>query len=455
MNVITRGSRNAFRNTIRTAAIVIILGLSLGLSLVMLIAHQAVSDKISQVKHSIGNTVNIAPPGSDSFSGVNNFLSAKDLEKVKSVEHVVGLTILLANGLQTNGTQVIGNVHTGASTSLTSPNTLNKSSSNGSNFYSGGGYTIIRPNDKAFGNNVSLPVDIVGSTRPTDPVTVNSTSIKIVQGTSFDGTKDKNVAMISQSMATKNKLHVGSTFTAYGQTISVVGIFESDTDNANNHVIVPLPTEQRLSGETGDASSAYATVDSLDNLSSATKAIQKTLGKADVSSLQQQADQALKPLNSTKSITVYSLAGSVVAGAVILLLTMIMIVRERKREIGIIKAIGFSNMRIAVQFAAEALTFTLLAEIVGLAIGLAAGVPITSELVKNGSPSEGAANTVGAGATRGLGFLTQGVTNVHAAIGWPTIAYGLGAAILIALAGSSLAAFFIARVRPAEVLRSE
>ena len=38
MNVISRGIRNAFRNTIRTFSIIVILGLSIGLSLGMLIA---------------------------------------------------------------------------------------------------------------------------------------------------------------------------------------------------------------------------------------------------------------------------------------------------------------------------------------------------------------------------------------------------------------------------------
>jgi ABC-type antimicrobial peptide transport system permease subunit len=51
--------------------------------------------------------------------------------------------------------------------------------------------------------------------------------------------------------------------------------------------------------------------------------------------------------------------------------------------------------------------------------------------------------------------LSSTITNIHAQIGWSVILYGLGAAILIALAGSALASFFISKVMPAEVLRSE
>ena len=49
MNVVSRGIRNAFRNITRSASIIVILGLAIGLSLVMVIARQAVSNKINSV----------------------------------------------------------------------------------------------------------------------------------------------------------------------------------------------------------------------------------------------------------------------------------------------------------------------------------------------------------------------------------------------------------------------
>ena len=41
MNAVSRGVRNAFRNATRTTSIILILGLTIGLSFVMLIAHRA------------------------------------------------------------------------------------------------------------------------------------------------------------------------------------------------------------------------------------------------------------------------------------------------------------------------------------------------------------------------------------------------------------------------------
>src|SRR5579875_2626180 len=63
MDLLSRGVRNAFRNTTRTVSIVVILGLAIGLALVMLIAHRAVNDKVKTTLSSVGNTVTIGPPG--------------------------------------------------------------------------------------------------------------------------------------------------------------------------------------------------------------------------------------------------------------------------------------------------------------------------------------------------------------------------------------------------------
>ena len=88
MNVVTRGIRNAFRNTIRTASIVVILGLSSGLALSMLVARQAVTDKITSVKSSVGNTIAVTPAGYNPMSQANNALTSEDIAKIEAIDHV-------------------------------------------------------------------------------------------------------------------------------------------------------------------------------------------------------------------------------------------------------------------------------------------------------------------------------------------------------------------------------
>jgi putative ABC transport system permease protein len=266
--------------------------------------------------------------------------------------------------------------------------------------------------------------------------------------------------MISEAMAKKNNLKVGSTFTAYGKTLTVVAIFVSNTSSGDSYVVTSLKTLQRLANKTNVVTKAVATADSLTNLSSATATVKKTLGStADITSNIDQANQALKPLQDVKTVSLYSLIGAVGAGAVILLLNMVMIVRERRREIGILKAIGGSNIKIMLQFMSEALTFTLLGAVVGVLVGVIGGGPMTEALVNNGAG-------VGSGAATGADGMTtnvqtflnpnlEGIKNVQAQIGLNVLLYGLGAAIFIALIGSALASYVVSKVRPAEVLRSE
>jgi putative ABC transport system permease protein len=102
------------------------------------------------------------------------------------------------------------------------------------------------------------------------------------------------------------------------------------------------------------------------------------------------ASQAIGDLDSVKSIALCSLAGATRAAVVILFLVMVMIVRERKREIGVLKAIGASNRRIMAQFSTEAAAFTLLAPALSLVAGLAAESAVTSALVSNSGASSAA-----------------------------------------------------------------
>ena len=75
-----------------------------------------------------------------------------------------------------------------------------------------------------------------------------------------------------------------------------------------------------------------------------TSEIERTLGpRASVVSYLSDAEQAVSDLNGVKSIALDSLVGAVGAAMVILFLVMVLIVRERKREIGILKAIGAPN----------------------------------------------------------------------------------------------------------------
>jgi putative ABC transport system permease protein len=460
VNALSRGMRNAFRNLIRTFSIVLILGLSIGLALAMVVARQTVQNKITSVKSSIGNTITVSPAGARGFEGGGEPLNNDQMKQVAGLANVTNVTSTLGDRLTSSDTNLasaidagtLGNRQAGRSgvNFVPPPNNANQRSTNGSN------QQVTR--------TFTPPVTITGTNNVSDASAVGGTSINITSGQSIDITKDENVAMVGKSLATKNSLVPGSTFKAYGTDIKVAAIFDAGNDFANNALIVSLPTLQRLSSQPGSITNAIVTVNSIDNIDSTVTSIKSALGsKADVVSNQDTAKQAIQPLESVKTISLFSLLGALVAGAVIILLTMIMIVRERRREIGVFKAIGASNVKIMLQFISEAVTLTLLGMIAGLIIGSVAANPITKVLVNNSSNStqttQQANGQRGGGnfrALRGIGGNSiANARNIEASVGWNIIGYGVGTALAIAIVGSALPTFLISKVRPAEVMRAE
>ena len=199
------------------------------------------------------------------------------------------------------------------------------------------------------------------------------------------------------------------------------------------------------------------TVDSSDNLVDTTTAIKNQLGTAaDVTNSADVAAATTAPLESVASIALFSLIGAVVAGAVIILLTMLMIVRERRREIGVMKAIGSSNLGIMWQFVVEALTLTSLALLVGAGIGVVAATPLTTALVDSSTSSTSQQAEPGTGRPRGFGQAgQQAIRNIQSSVGTNTLLYGVGATLLIAILGSAIPAFMISKVKPADAMRNE
>lgn len=471
MSTTGRGVKNAFRNTIRSISITAILALSIALALVMLLSLKAVDARIDDVKSSVGNTVTVTPAGARGFQGGGEPLTAADITKISNTAHVKSVTTTLEDRWTTEGStaptgpdgQTLGTTNL---QSAIDPGTLG----NRNNGSTEGGATTGGNFPQG---NFTLPITVTGTTAPGNTAVSDVNSFKLTAGKTVDGTSSDYVALVGKALATKNNLSVGSTFTAYGQTITVAGIYDTGNTFTNAGVIMPLPALQKLSSQPGDVTSAIVTVDSVDHLDSTVSALQKNLGtSADVVSDASASASTLSSLDNVKTIATYSLVGALVAGAVIIFLSMLMIVRERRREIGVLKAIGSSNARISWQFVAEALTLTGMAAAVGIIGGVILSNPVLDALVSSSSSSSngpslaggpgGAAPGGGGGPIRIGGGLTRGFTqfgdvlsNVQAHVGFSILVYGLLAAVLIAVIGTAIPSWLIAKVRPAEVMRTE
>lgn len=447
MNVITRGIRNALRSPIRTGAILAMLAVSTALVLAMLVAKTSVDAKISEVKSSTATQITINPAGFQGGMGGGDALTAAQVKTIQETTHVASINATLTDQLGTDDTNLTPSLELG---NLGKRMQRFESSSDGG-APSGGSTAPTAPSGKA----MTPRTTVTGTTAPNDTVA----SDKITSGETIDGSSSDYAALVGSDLAAKNSLAVEGTFKMHDKEFTVKGIFKTDNTFQDSGVIVPLATLQTITDQAGKVSSIIATTDSSDNVESTVSALKTALGdKADITSQQEQAKNSVQPLESISSLALAGVIGSAIAGSAIVLLSMIMIVRERRREIGVIKAIGGTNIKVMTQFITEAMTLTVIGGVIGLGIGILASGPLTQSLVSSSSNSSSIKKERSPGGGFGgmMGSQIQSsMTSVTSTLTPATFAMSLGIIVLIAVIGSAVPAWAIARIRPAEVLRTE
>jgi len=459
MGMINRGIKNVFRNGVRTIAIIFILAVSISMALVMFMALKTVNGKIDSVKSSIGNTVTVSPAGIRGFEGGGTLLTQENADAIKSIANVSSLTETLTDRLRNENST--SSDFPGGDTSSNSTTNLNSSVEPGSfgnrqrNFENQSQDSST--STTASTQTPSMPINVTGVNEISNAA-LSVSQFSLTSGKKIDPTSSENVAMVGKDLAEKNSLQATSTFTAYGQTIKVVGIYDTGNTFTNASIIMPIKTVQNLSSQTDQINSIIVETDSIDSVSSVQAAIKEKLGSSvDVISSQDSSNQAIEPLQNIKTISFYSLVGALAAGAIIIFLVMVMIVRERRREIGVLKAIGASNIVVTGQFVSEALTLTLISSVLGVILGIVLSNPILKVLVSNSQSTTGSSGEGGPGRMMRMGIEGVGNTlnNLHAVVGIDILLYGLLAALIIAIVGSAVPSFLISKIRPAEVMRTE
>jgi ABC-type lipoprotein release transport system permease subunit len=272
---------------------------------------------------------------------------------------------------------------------------------------------------------------------------------------------DSGVVLLSENNSAYFGAGVGGTITILGQNFDVIGIHGTSGASDRTTLYMSLSDAQALTNNTGYITSLEVFADNSGDTTSVASAISALHAELDVVTAQQRLSQlqqvqasytselqtAQATMNQTQNQAFEEIVIAVSATSLIVLFVMLYTVRERTKEIGTLKAIGFSNWNVMSQFMLEGILLSLLAGVVGVAIGTVAAPFLSSVLLPTVSQLGNS------------GFRTTSVasgSSTSAIVVDPQLMLiAFGASILLGALGSLYPAWRASRTRPAEAMRYE
>jgi putative ABC transport system permease protein len=281
---------------------------------------------------------------------------------------------------------------------------------------------------------------------------------------------DTGVLLMSSNLTDYFGVGLGGKVEIYGESFTIVGIYEptSGGRTEGREVYMNISDAQTITGNAGNVSrfDVYAKdVSYVDGIAEVIKAayskLYVTTYEDRLTRLENMQEMYTQSLNNAESTIAQTQATAteeiivaVAATSLIVLFVMLYTVRERTKEIGILKAIGFSNWNIMSQFMLEGILISIIAGVVGIAIGSIGAPILTSLLLPQVNLFSGSSGRF----QLGFGSVnsgTTGSTTTTASLTPELILLAFGAAMLLGALGSLYPAWRASRTSPMEALRYE
>jgi putative ABC transport system permease protein len=274
---------------------------------------------------------------------------------------------------------------------------------------------------------------------------------------------ETGVVLLSENNSAFFNVGVGGTITILDHSFTVVGVHGTSGMEDRQTLYMSLSDAQSITNNTGYVTSLRVFATDSASVSSVSSEISALHPELQVTTSQQRLSQleamqtnyqtALSnseaTVAQTQSVAFEEVGVATAATSLIVLFLMLYTVRERTKEIGTLKAIGFSNGNVMSQFILEGALLSLLAGIVGIAISAVAAPTLSGLLLP-------AANQVGITGLAGRTFaVTDPATTATIALSPELVLIALGAAVLLGVLGSLYPAWRASRTRPAEAMKYE
>ncbi len=254
--------------------------------------------------------------------------------------------------------------------------------------------------------------------------------LKILSGRRLTDS-DRRKLLLGTVLAANLGKGVGDVVDLYGQTFEVAGVFESYNVYENGAIVMLLGEMQQMtdrprevSGFTVEAEPAAGSV-AIAAIKQRIEALSPELTVLSTADFVNSVAQ----IRMARAMAWLTSSVAMILGGIGVLNTMVMSVFERTRELGVLRALGWSRLRIVRMILSESVLLTL----AGATIGSAGGAALA----------------------RALGSFRTTAGLVEGRVAPAVFAQGFLIALAVGLLGALYPAFWSASLRPVEALRQK
>ncbi|OEC95277.1 MULTISPECIES: ABC transporter permease [Methanobrevibacter] len=204
-----------------------------------------------------------------------------------------------------------------------------------------------------------------------DPEGSELADISMKEGRIFEDNTSE--VILGEIYAEDNNYSVGDSIIINGEDFKVSGIYETGDQNMAGGVFTSISKIGELMDDKDSISNIYVKVNKGEDAQAVADRIDTKYGDnittvTSVMEMTQMADMLNMLQASTWAISLLA----IVVGGLGIINTMLMSVFERTREIGVLKAVGWSNKKILTMIVGESLVITIVSAIIGSLIGFLA-----------------------------------------------------------------------------------
>lgn len=250
--------------------------------------------------------------------------------------------------------------------------------------------------------------------------------IVVTNGTVYSS---NNEVIIGKTAAQEMNKTVGDNISISNSTFKITGIYETGNFMDDRGIVMSLEGLQSLTNKTGEVSLIIVKADNGTDAASLATKIQNNYPNELTTSTSLSGMDRMN--NGLDVINSGSWAVSLLAmfvGGIIVIITMLKAVSERTREIGVLRAVGWTQKRIIAMIMGESIVLSFIAIFVGLVIGIG-----TVELLS----------------------MTNILRGIMPAFSIYLLFKGIGVALLLGILGGIYPAYRASRLSPTEALRYE